>query len=191
MKVEKLAHAISNLAHPLLTFPIFIVYQLFTHETLPKALWLSALIVLALFVPIAVSLYLGTKKGKYTNFDVSDREQRKGFFPLVLILFVLLILVLYITHQPAYIIQPFVFAFTLMSICYAANFFSKVSLHTSLTLFLSCLIFSLNPIFGIFMFIFTCLMAWSRWYLKRHSIAEILGGAVIGSCVGLAYIMFG
>lgn len=74
MKVEKLAHAISNLAHPLLTFPIFIVYQLFTHETFPKALWLSALIVLALFVPIAVSLYLGTKKGKYTSLTESSEK---------------------------------------------------------------------------------------------------------------------
>lgn len=190
MKLEKLAQAISNLAHPLLTFPIFIVYQLFTHETFPKALGLSGLIVLVLFIPIALSLYLGTKKGKYTNFDVSDREQRKGFFPLVLILFVLLILVLYTTHQPAYILRPFLFAFALMSLCYAANFYSKVSLHTALTLFLSCLVFAINPIFGFLMFFFTCMMAWSRWYLKRHSIAEILWGAVIGSCVGLTYILY-
>lgn len=188
MNLEKIAHAISNFAHPLITFPVFIVYQLFSKEPFERAIILSALIILGIFIPIALKLYLGTKKGKYTNFDVSDRNQRKGFFPTVLVLFGVIITILYLTSQPNYILRPFLFAFLLMSICYIANFKLKVSLHTSLTLFLSCLILPLNLWLGIGFLIFTGLMAWSRIYLKRHSFSEIIFGILIGASVGIIYL---
>lgn len=189
MTKEKFAHFISNFAHPLISFPIFVVIQLFSNEPMARAISLSALIILGIFVPITLKLYFGTKKGKYTNFDVSDRQERKGFFPTVIFLFAAIIAVLYFTKQPNYILQPFLFALLLMSICYIANFFLKVSLHTSLTLFLGFLILPLNVWIGIGFMAFTGLMAWSRLYLKRHSLAEILYGAVIGSSVGILYLI--
>jgi membrane-associated phospholipid phosphatase len=189
MNKDKIANLISNLAHPLLTFPVFIGVMLFLNETFTKALWLSALILLGIFVPVTLKLYLGTKKGKYTNFDVSDREQRKGFFPTLIVLFALIIGILYITGQSSYILKPFLFAFLLIGICYVCNFYIKVSLHTSLTLFLGFLILPVNLYLGIGFLVFTLLMAWSRLHLKRHSLQEILLGGLIGVSVGIGYLI--
>jgi membrane-associated phospholipid phosphatase len=189
MNKEKFANLVSNLAHPLITFPVFIVLTLFLNENFTKALWLSALILLGIFVPITLKLYRGTKKGTYTNFDVSDRQQRKTFFPTVILLFALIIGILYLTGQSAYILTPFLFALLLIGICYACNFYLKVSLHTSLTLFLGFLILPLHLYVGLGFLAFTVLMAWSRLHLKRHTLKEILYGALIGITVGILYLL--
>lgn len=186
---DKIAYLISNLAHPLITFPIFIVVKLFRNERFEKAVGISALIIVGIFVPITLKLYWGTQKGKYTNFDVSDREQRKGFFPTLIILFVLILGILYFTGQSDYILQPLFWALLLICICYVFNFYIKVSLHTSLTLFLGFLLIPLNFYAGMVFLFFSLFMAWSRLRLKRHTLQEILWGGLIGCSIGILSLL--
>lgn len=188
MNQKKLAHGISNFGHPLLTFPIFILCLLFLQQPLEKAIWISALIILILFIPLYVKIQRGTKSGKYSNFDISDRKERKNFYPFVFSLVFLVILILHLTQQPKEIIRPLVLGLLLILVNYALNFFIKVSLHVSLTVFLGFLIFEINPFWGVLFIPFVFLMAWSRLELKRHSFSEILIGLAVGMLIGGFYL---
>lgn len=188
MNRKKIAHGISNFGHPLLTFPIFILCLLFLEHPFEKAIWISALIILTLFIPLYFKIRRGTKSGKYSDFDISDRHERKNFYPFVLSLVFLVILILYLTHQPQEIIRPLVFGLLLILVNYALNFFIKVSLHVSLSVFLGFLIFEINSIWAVSFIPFVFLMAWSRLELRRHSFSEILIGLVVGILIGGLYL---
>ncbi len=189
MNRKKLAHYISTFGHPMLTFPSFIIIMLFTNERFEKAIWTSGLIIAGIFIPMFSKMFYGTKSGKYTNFDISDQQQRKSFYPFVLILLLLVITVLYATQQPEYILRALFFGFFLILVNYALNFYKKVSLHVSLTLFLGFLIFPIQPIIGAGTFLFSILMAWSRLELKRHTLKEIGLGTLVGIIIGGLYLL--
>jgi len=190
MTKQKLAQIISSAGHPMLTFPVYIVIMLFLNEPFEKALWISALIILGIFIPMFVKMHRGTKSGKYTNFDISDQKQRKSFYPFVLVLFSAVLLILYLTQQSENILLPLFWGWVLIFINYGLNFFIKVSLHVSLTVFLGFLIFKNYPFAGTAFFIFSIAMAWSRWELKKHSPKEILWGFLIGLIIGSIYLLF-
>ncbi len=187
MTTQKIAGWISNFGHPMLTFPLFIIVMLFLKEPFGKAILISSLIILGIFVPMFIKMRRGTQSGKYTNFDISDQQQRKSFYPFVIILLTAVTAILYYTNQPQNIISPLFWALMLILVNYALNFFIKVSLHVSLTIFLGFLIYENFPVAGIAFFIYSIAMAWSRWKLKRHSPNEILLGAFIGILIGTLY----
>lgn len=190
MTRQKLAELISGFGHPMLSFPVFIILILFMNQPLEKAIWVSTLIILGIFIPMFIKIRRGTKSGRYTNFDISDRQQRKSFYPFVLLLLLAVTAVLYFTNQPEEIIRPILLGLILILINYTLNFYIKVSLHVSLTIFLGFLIFEINIAAGIVFFFFGLVMAWSRFELKRHSVQEILLGILVGVLIGSIYLIY-
>ncbi len=188
MTRQKLAEWISGVGHPMLSFPVFIILMLFLNQPPEKALWISALIILGIFIPMFIKISRGTKSGRYTNFDISDRQQRKSFYPFLILLLSTVTAILFFTNQPLSIIRPLFFGLILILINFALNFYIKVSLHVSLTVFLGFLLFEINSTAGILFFLFSFAMAWSRFELKRHSVSEILLGFLVGILIGSIYL---
>ena len=77
---KKIAQLVSVAGHPLLTIPLYAAFVLFTFEDVKTASFNSALIIGCIFIPLILRLYLKSRNGSYTNFDVSDRKQRKSMF---------------------------------------------------------------------------------------------------------------
>lgn len=189
MPQKKFAEIVSIIGHPLLTFPIFIIVMLFLNESIEKAIWISILIFFGIFVPMFIKMFRGSKTGKYTNFDISDQKQRKSFYPFVILLLSAVILILYLTKQPKHILIPLTFGLVLILVSYMLNYFVKVSLHVSLSVFLSFLIFPIHPIIGITFLLFSLLIAWSRLELNRHTLKEIAFGLLVGFGVGTVFLL--
>jgi ABC-type Fe3+ transport system permease subunit len=74
---KNIAHVVSVLGHPLLTIPLYVVLVMFGSEDFKRASLNTFLIIGCVFIPVTVWLYIKSRNGSYTNFDVSDRKQRK------------------------------------------------------------------------------------------------------------------
>lgn len=183
---KKIAHYISVFGHPLLTIPVFAVIALFTFEEFQRALLLSLLIVGGFFIPIAIKMYVGSKKGTYTNFDVSNRTQRQSWYIYAILLLLAVTIILFVTEQPRMLRLSVLFSLILLSTSQAVNYFIKSSLHVSFNIFLAFLIMPLHLVTGLIFLLFTVLIAWARLTLKRHSFKEIITGAVIGLAIGVS-----
>jgi membrane-associated phospholipid phosphatase len=168
----------------LLTIPVFVVVVLFSFNSLKQAIFLSLLILGGVVLPVVIRLYTKSKNGSYTNFDVSDRHQRKSLFIFTIPLLVILTFVLFSTHQPMKVCYSVLFATVLVVTAQIVNFFLKSSLHVSLTFFLAFLALNINLWLGIFFFLLTLLIGWSRIELKRHTPKEVIAGAFLGLSVG-------
>ena len=88
--------------------------------------------------------------------------------------------------------QPYVYETLyvglLFGTCFAINSVKKISLHTVVATYLSALVLSLNLWFGIGLFVFAALIAWSRVVLGRHTPVEVLLGWLVGSGFGLLHV---
>ncbi len=188
--MKKVANFISIIGHPLLTIPLFILVVLFGSESFSKATMNSLLIIGCIFIPLIVWMYLKSKNGSYTNFDVSDRIQRKSLFRFAIPLLVVVNVVLFATHQSKNLSISALFALILLVVIQVINLYVKSSLHVSFTIYLAALIFTVNYKIGIVALLFTGLLMWSRVKLERHTIKEVWFGLVTGIVISLLMLAF-
>lgn len=178
------AKALSILGHPLLTITLFALYVTFQQLPIKNAIIISAGLLGGVVLPISWYNYRKVKRGQFTNFDVSDQRQRAQFYPVLIGAISLLTCLLFATHQP----RPFCYgascALLLVVSSYGVNRYVKASLHTSLSFFLTWAIYSINQPLGLLMGVFAILIGVSRLVLGRHTLWEILVGALIGLIAG-------
>lgn len=180
----QIAKFLSVAGHPFLTVPAVVSASLFYVENFNTALLVAALIAGVIVAPLTVMMYKKTKSGAYSNFDVSSQLQRKSWYYTAAGLLVLAIVLLYVTNQSPSLRIGFLLAALLLLTAQIMNHFIKCSLHTAFNIFLCFLIASISlPLAGGFL-LFICGVAWSRVYLKRHSVKEVAAGACIGAVYG-------
>jgi membrane-associated phospholipid phosphatase len=183
--MKKIATFISIVGHPLLTIPLFILIVLFGNEDSSRAAPISFLIIGCVFIPVTIRLYIKSRNGSYTNFDVSDKIQRRSLYLFVVPLLLIVTIILFATNQSRNLCLGVLFALLLLILSQAINYFVKSSLHVSLNIYLTALIFTVNFKAGVAALLFTALISWSRVKLGRHSVKEVLFGLLIGTIIGL------
>jgi membrane-associated phospholipid phosphatase len=187
---EKLAKIISIIGHPFLTISLFVFVVLFLNSNAKSASFLTFLIIGCIVIPLVVSMFVKTKKGIYTNFDVSDRKERYSLFSFALPLLFIVTTIVFLTKQPRNICLSLLFASIIVIVSWIVNFFIKSSLHVSLTLFLGFLAIPINTVLGIFFLALSIPVGWSRIILKRHTLKEVITGAAIGLLIGCIMLYF-
>lgn len=185
--LTQFAKFVSIVGHPLLTASLFTIYV--TYQQLPfrNAILISGLLIGGVVLPVSWLSYRKVRQGQFTNFDVSDQKQRSRFYPLVIGLLGGATGCLFATNQPQPFCYGMLFALFLIGSSYLINFFSKASLHTSLSFFLAWAMALINPVLGIAMILFSFLIAFSRLLLKRHTFVEIIIGAFLGLATGASF----
>ena len=182
---KKIAQLVSVAGHPLLTIPLYAAFVLFTFEDVKTASFNSAIIIGCIFIPLILRLYLKSRNGSYTNFDVSDRKQRKSIFFFIIPLLSVVTATVFITGQSRNLCLSLLFALVLVVISQLVNLFIKSSMHVSFHLYLSFLVMTLNYRVGVIVLLIGVPIAWSRMVLGRHTLKEVVFGGAIGLTVGL------
>ena len=189
--LRRLAGAVSFLGHPLLTAPVFAGVLAWRRLPPEQAGWVLGSVLLLVVLPISLWNLRQTRRGAYTNFDVSERGQRRSFYPLLLALLGLATAALF-WQRPA---GPFRFGmlavWAMLLACYGLNFWLKVSLHAAMSFFLAGAVGYLFPGWGGLALALAALVAASRWVLGRHAPAELLAGAALGTATfgGLLWLL--
>lgn len=186
----KFASFISVIGHPLLTLSLFAIIASFTYEEFLQALLHSSLIVAGISLPLTLKMYLNSKKGTYTNFDVSNKKQRQSWYIFAILVLLIVTIILFVTDQPRTMRMAVLFSLILLVTSQIINYFIKSSLHVSLNILLSFLIIPMNLILGLLFMFFTILIASARLTLGRHTVKEIIAGTIIGLTVGIFSLFY-
>jgi hypothetical protein len=161
----RLARAISWVGHPLVfvTWSVGVVVAL----RLPNRVGVTVLLalILSVILPTAVLLFRGVRSGRWSDADVSVRTERNRFYPLAIPISALGVSMLWFLHAPAFMARGALVTLGLLVLAALANFRIKLSLHA---LFAFLLVF------------------WSRLYLQRHDLPEMLTGTLLGIGGGVA-----
>ncbi|MEY4928098.1 MAG: hypothetical protein RI894_2534, partial [Bacteroidota bacterium] len=90
-------------------------------------------------------------------------------------------------NQPQAVLQSTFFLCLLFIIGYFLNFFIKASLHLAIPLFLGIMSLNTNINLSCFLLFLVPFIAWSRYILKRHSLSELVAGAILATTIGSLY----
>ncbi|ADY30675.1 phosphatase PAP2 family protein [Cellulophaga lytica] len=187
MKI-KIAQFISVLGHPLLLFPFLIlIFNLNDKETVFSHT--LSLIYGIFFLVLIAWVYIGKRRGKYTDLDVSNKRERRSLYIFALPLMVLVLFFLFYTKQPVYICTSFSIATLMLLASFGINFLIKISMHVAINIYLALAIIFVNRRLGVVLILFTFLVMWSRLVLKRHTPKEVVTGLIIGSLFGLTLVL--
>jgi len=179
------ARVVSTLFHPFLLF-LPVPYILILHSTndIAKAIKWSFFSWIFIF-SIVVFIYYQVRKGKFVNFDVSNREARPLLFLFVGIVSLIFSTFLFILHGPlALVVITFGVLFGLAALD-IINKYVKASIHVASVSSILVSFVILNGWQFLWVLLIIPLVAWSRVKLHRHSILETVVGALFGICLTL------
>jgi membrane-associated phospholipid phosphatase len=177
----RIARYVSNILSPApVSLPVIILVSFYQTRSIVSTLIYSAITLFFLSIGPFLYIFLGVRLGRLSDMDVSKRTQRLGPFIFGLISVCLGWLVLTLIHAPDLLIL--VLAITAVSgfIMMLTTLWWKISIHASslagaatvLTVLYGT---SMLPTFGLLV-----LVSWSRVVLRRHTVAQVVAGALVG-----------
>ena len=173
----------SVIGHPFVLVPLTTFYAVSRGTGLRAAVGSTGAVVIATIAPVLVLLIVGVRRAAWSDHDVSDREQRKGFYRAVVIALTVGSGLLWVT-QPA-LRKGIVAVWALILTSMLANRFVKSSLHVGFAALCAASV-PLPPLGAVAACLAVIAIAWSRLVLRRHTLVEVAMGALIGTACGLA-----
>ncbi len=144
----------------------------------------SGIIIGGITLPIICHNIWKTRKGQYSNFDVSNQQQRKGFFLFAIGLLAIVSLYFWWTNKATALVYS-MWTFLSMVVLFAlVNGKGKISMHAGVNFYIAALLFHYSWALGFGILALAVLVAVSRLILGRHTLPEIIFGALAGLVFG-------
>ena len=170
-----LARLLSIILHPFVLSPITVA--LATRD------WrATAFVGAATILPILAVLLWNLRRGVWSDFDVSRRDQRSGLYWIAIPLFAAAGVFL---PAPPWFARSMLALVCALVIALAAGPLLKTSLHMLFALFCTAVLAKACVWSPAVMLPLSLALAWSRWHLQRHTPWEIAAGSLLGLAAGL------
>lgn len=169
-----LARVVSVAGHP------FVVAPLTVAAGTRDLRWAAALAA-GTFLPLLVVLLRNVRRGTWSDLDVSRHDQRSGLYLVLAPLLLASAIVLYFLGASTGLLRALAAAAVMLGLGLLANRYLKVSLHMMTAAFCCVLLARMQPASAFASVPFVAAIAWSRWKLERHTIAEIVVGLALGA----------
>jgi hypothetical protein len=183
--VAVLARCVSWIGHPLvfisLSVAIIVVLRLANRAGVALLLTLLATVIL----PMTLLLFRGARSGRWSDADVSIHAERVRFYPRAIAISAMAVIGLWLLRAPAFALRGASVTLLLLIVAALVNFRVKLSLHALFAFYCAIILFVVQPVVGAFAFALALLVFWSRLYLRRHDLLEMLVGASLGLLGGL------
>lgn len=183
---RRLAAAVSWVGHPLvfISLAMLVVVALRVANRAGLAVLLTLLV--GVVIPMALLLFRGVRSGQWSDADVSVRTERNRFYPRAIPISAIGVVALWLMRAPGFALRGAFVTFTLLVVAGLLNFRIKLSLHALFAFYSSVILFRVTTIAGAIAFALALLVFWSRLYLQRHDLPEMLIGTLLGVAGGIA-----
>ena len=174
------ARAVSWMGHPLVFVTVSVGIVVVSRLARRDALSILPVLFVSVILPMALLLFGGVRSGRWSDADVSERTERKRFYPAAIPLLGIGIVALWSLRASNFVLRGALVTFALFILAAIANFRIKLSLHALFAFYCSVILFRINPLFGGVACALAITLFWSRLYLQRHDLAEMLTGTLLG-----------
>lgn len=180
---RRIARWISIVGHPF-TFAVLLVAT--TSWVLhggAHALRTTAIVVGAMLVPLGLFIWNRYSLGRWETVDASAPADRPALYTAAFVLLIPLGVYFILRAHDAEMVRGLAAIAILIGVLAGLNHWIKLSVHLAVATFAATIITRLLPDFGITLFLFLPLLAWSRLLLSRHILTEVAGGFLLGLVV--------
>ena len=175
-----LARLISDLFSPAALAVPCILIGAYTCQSEGTYLYALLYFLIAVPLPVAYVVWL-LKSGRVTDFHLPDRRDRTMPFLIAILCAVGAAGVLYLIGAPAEFLAPVLTAMLQTLLLFLITLAWQISIHTSTTAGLAT--FATLALGGgaAFSALLVPLVAWARLHLGRHTLAQTIAGAMLGT----------
>ena len=183
---EKIARFITKVTNPITTglFSSFLIIQKTNLTAQNKFLWFLVILILG-FLPAFLYLYWQINRGKIIDWYLNTRADRYVLLLLSTFSSLAVFLAAFIFNTDKLIVSFTLTGFILNAAIYAITFFWKISVHTAAAAILALVLIFIYSSFFILTFFLVFLVGWARITLRRHTVAEAIGGVLLSTIVFL------
>ena len=179
----QLARTLSVAGHPLVLIPP-------TVALVTGSLRAAGIVFATMTLPLAVIIAIRVRRGSWSDFDVSRREQRSGLYYAVAIVLALCLLVLYLTGASPGMMRGLGATAAMLAVGLLGNRWLKISMHMMFAAYCAALVIWVYPWSAVAIVPFVLAIAWSRRRLERHTLVEVILGLLLGTAAGLSVVAF-
>lgn len=141
-------------------------------------------VIAAAILPIGLFMYSQVKTGRWGTVDASRRSERPALFALMLALLVVLGLFLRGLPNLALLSSGLIAVAALLIVAFVLNRWVKTSMHMAFASWVAVTLLVIAMPLGLALLIALPLLGWSRLAMRRHTLLEVVVGAVLGAIVG-------
>ncbi len=142
---------------------------------------LQTLLLIFLFYVLAPAIYfvVRIRKGKVSDWDITKKEERKAIYQFSIASHLLGILAVFLLGQ-IFLVKLLMVLWVVSVVFMVVNIYWKISVHAGVNAFLMVLLNNFYgwKIFG-WLMVVLLLVLWSRVYLRKHSITQVMAGALV------------
>lgn len=192
MSTKFFAQLISRVFGPFSVVPLFFIYLLIFHTgLLSHQQWqLFPILLLYVFCVPVLGFIFFRLTGRISDIDVTNQKERFPLLVLILISGCFGTGLSYVGGAPVLFILSLFFVMLVLSVVSVITPFEKVSLHATMATTLYLIVISLLGESFWWLLIFILLICWSRWYLKKHTIFQLILGIAVPSLIFLTGLVF-
>lgn len=178
---QRFAEFVSNAFHPFAVSVVTLILVIY----LDGSTWWDAIKWTAVgfgivILPLTLFLAVNVRRGHYSDWSISIREQRHTIYFLAGVCFVVLIQVFIWGGAPAIALACLYAALVTVVVSAMINrFATKISLHSVSMAGCTAALSWVSLPLGIVFAVATLLVSWSRIYLNQHTFAQILIGWIV------------
>lgn len=193
VEVEKASHVLAEIISwgffPPIVATVFFVFLVFWYSSdLSEGFtWLVTVSPFLIFFPL-IFFAISYKLGWVSDIDLSERKERPVFLVVFVASLLLLSIFLYILGVPE---KFFIYVFSglvMSALASIITLYWKISFHTAITSSVITAILILGGLRFWPFIILVPLIGWSRVVLKKHTIWQVTGGALLA--FGVTCIIF-
>ncbi len=183
---QTLAQFVSAIVHPV-AFPLLTLAAItYTQTGSARTAAILCLVALALTTaPIAALVGYQVARGRWTDLDVSVRQQRYTLYPIGIVFELLLVGALFLMRAPHGAIVAGIAMTTANIVDGVINFADKISVHTTAAATCAALLWLFVPGWGAPAALAAALVGWSRVELGRHTTGQVMLGWLVGAASAL------
>lgn len=187
---NRLARLLSNLFHPFLVSVATLALVIYLDgATLLQAIQWTAVGFGIVILPLTLYLAINVRRGRYSDWSISIREQRYGIYAVAGICFVILVLTFVWAGAPAIALACLAAALATVLVAAVINrLVTKISLHSVAMAGCAAALFWVSPPLGLFLAAAALAVGWARMRLKHHTLTQILLGW--GLAAGSVIVVF-
>ena len=195
-KVLLVAHILSSIFRPSY-YPTVgtLILLSFTYLSLFPwvfKIWLLTLVYVFTFCLPVLGIYIYRRINSWSSFDLRLRHKRAVPYIINICCYLCLMHIFHFTHMPHFLMAIIGISLLIQCTCVVVNLWWKVSMHSAGAggvigaVIAYAAIFGFNPIWWLSLAIFVagCVMT-SRMLLRQHTLAQVLGGTLIGIACGI------
>jgi hypothetical protein len=183
-KTTRLAIVLSTLGNPFVLLPVTVLLVSMRTSSPARALVFAvALACLGVF-PLVLVIRRKVRTGRWSDRDVSDPLHRRGFYPIAIAITVGTAVGIWLLGAPTIVVRGVLVTLVLLVLGWGLVRWSKISLHASIAAFCAVTLAAVNMWVAGGALIFATAVGWSRIWLQRHTLWQVLSGAALGTVGG-------